>query len=188
MPKDKRDEARSIANASGFPLQIRIAYDSNLPRQGFVGGWRTVLQEHQWHSNETGAWGFIDLIVSSTSDNNVPPHYYMVIECKRVRDSTYVFLMPNKNRKLKSYARIWCSEFHNSKWKSFDWVDCHFAPSTYDSKFCAIPGQESGRKTILEKTASNLRRDVPATQCRPLARSRKLKGERRLLVQYSFEL
>jgi hypothetical protein len=34
----------------------------------------------------------------------------------------------------------------------------------------------------------SLRRDVPATQCRPLARSQKLKAERRLLVQYSFEL
>jgi len=156
MPRDKNDEARSIANSSGFPLQIKIAHDSNLPKQGHVGGWRTHLEEHRWHSNETGSWGFIDLIVSSTPDSTALPSYYMVIECKRVRDSTYVFLLPDKNKNLRSHAKIWCSYFANSKWKYFDWKNCQFDPSTYESKFCAIPGQESGRNTILEKTAFNL--------------------------------
>ena len=162
MTKDEKNRALSTANASGFPLQIRIAHDSNLRKEGWGKGWHTLLEEHPWFSIETGSEGFIDLIVSSIPESKGLPSHYMVIECKRVRDSTYVFLVPNKNKNLRSYAKIWFSHFANSKWEFSGWKKCTFDPQTYESKFCAIPGQKSGRRTILEKTAFDLIESVEA--------------------------
>ena len=163
MPKDRKDEARSIANSSGFPLQIKIAHDSNLPKEGYVGGWHTFLEEHPWSSNETSSGGFIDLIVLSDRRSAGLPSYVMVIECKRVKDSTYVFLVPKKNGKSRSYAKIWVSSFDgDSKNDIFGWHRDSFDPVTYESKFCAIQGAKKGRKTILEKIAFELVESVEA--------------------------
>lgn len=44
----------------------------------------------------------------------------------------------------------------------FGWCDWQVEPPSYESQFCAIPGQEQGRRTILERTASELIESIEA--------------------------
>ena len=158
MGKDLNKISRSIANSSGFPLQIRIAHDANS-----TSNWEVFLEEHPWHSNETGSEGFIDLVVR---DQNHAVQA-MVIECKRVRDTAWVFLIPKvkqtKDPRIeRSHVRLWFSSHCHVKWNEFGWSDCQANPFTYESKFCAIQGQESGRRNLLERTAFDLIESVEA--------------------------
>jgi len=58
-------------------------------------------------------------------------------------------------------------------------------PEIFRALIGKAPTSPQGAEKVVPKI---LRRDVPATQCRPLARSQKLKAERRMLMQYSFDL
>jgi hypothetical protein len=137
----------TVANASGFPLQIGV---SNAVNQS--SRWRVVLEEHPWRSDEVGSEGFIDLVVEDRNS-----HFEtFVIECKRVRQTAWVFLLPKLPSSLRSRATVFGSQLEDSKWRHFGWEDWQADPVTYQSQYCAIPGQDQGRKNILERSASDL--------------------------------
>jgi hypothetical protein len=135
------------ANASGFPLQIATAHIVNQSRR-----WRVLFQEHAWQSTTSGAEGFVDIVAITRIDNT----YAMVLECKRVRQAAWVFLIPQPSAPPSSQISVWCSEREDFKWTEYYWKRWHLEPSTHQSEYCAIPGQEQGRKTLLERTASEL--------------------------------
>lgn len=148
MSNDKlQKQSRSIANSSGFPLQIRIA---EIVRSS--SNWRVILEEHPWSSAETQSENFIDIIIEGKYDN----FQVMVIECKRVRQAEWVFLIPHPSPRKSISARIWESAYINTVWRIYEWTDSPAEPESYESKFCSIQGQESGRKTLLERTAAEL--------------------------------
>jgi len=140
--------SRPIANSSGFPLQIRIA-----EIVGSSSIWRVLLEEHPWASAETQSEGFIDIIIEGRDPVDFQA---MVIECKRVRQTSWVFLIPKPSPNERTHARLWHSRHNYKKWNNFGWEDRQTEPKSYESKFCAIQGQEGGRKTLLERTASEL--------------------------------
>lgn len=144
MSNEFEKQARSIANSSGFPLQILVA---NIAESS--SKWKVLLEEHPWKSNETGSEGFLDLIL-------IKQRLAMVIECKRVRDAKWVFLIPNPEPSQRYHARLWESTYTEGRWNKFGWVDWPADPSSYESQFCAISGQERGRLTLLERTAAEL--------------------------------
>jgi len=135
-------QARSIANSSGFPLQIRIA---NLARSSYH--WQILLEEHPWCSSETNSAGFIDIVLRHKTEQ----YLTIVIECKRVVQSDWVFLIPKTHPNKRTHACVW-----DSSQERLDWWNWQVEPPSYESQFCAIRGQESGRKAILERTASEL--------------------------------
>lgn len=148
MSNDFAKQARSIANSSGFPLQIRVA---NLAKSS--SQWQVVLEEHPWYSSETNSTGFIDIVLKHKEDQFLT----LVIECKRVRQTEWVFLIPKANPDKRTHARIW-----DSSQEHFDWRTWQVEPPSYESQYCAIPGQEQGRRTMIERTASELIESIEA--------------------------
>ena len=132
-----------IVNKSGFPLQIGVRHliDES------VGGWHTLAEEHPWNHPEWSNAGFIDLIV--TDSNNVQR---LVIECKRVQNTSWIFLVEPKN-KSRSYARFWATKKGLSR---NGYNDGHLEPSSPQSEFCVVPGQDSKSKPMLERIAAKL--------------------------------
>jgi hypothetical protein len=141
---------KKIVDSSGFPLQLRIA--DIIKTSGY---WKFPLEEHPWRSSDGQSEGFIDLITFH------PYITAMVIECKRVRQTAWVFLIPEINPDEITTSRLWLSVYSN-QWKAFAYEEFHFMPKSYTSKYCAIPGQEQGRRNSLEKTAAELIESVEA--------------------------
>lgn len=136
---------RSIANSSGFPLQIRIGHVANSS-----ANWRIHLEEHPWQSIDNSTEGFIDLVLIEVHGVQT-----MVVECKRVRDSLWVFMIPRVDCRERTHVRLWESSQSNDGWNEFGWKDWQGVAS-HEAKYCAIPGQEGGRKNLIERTASDL--------------------------------
>ncbi|MFI5331364.1 MAG: hypothetical protein ACHQ2F_10095 [Desulfobaccales bacterium] len=148
MSDESEKQARSIANSSGFPLQIRVA---NIAESS--SRWKVLLKEHPWRSDETGSEGFLDLVLFKPG---LHKRDVMVIECKRVKQSQWVFLIPDPQPSRQYNTCVWETKYTYENWKNFDWVDRMVEPDSYESQFCAIPGQEQGRRNLLERTAVEL--------------------------------
>jgi hypothetical protein len=153
MIKDLNQEPRVVADSSGFPLQIGAMHAINQSLE-----WRVVVEEHPWQSEEAGSEGFIDIVAM----NRYPGCGAMVMECKRVRQSAWAFLMVKTPPSLRSHASVWDSRRGDGKWMNYGWATWQADPCTYESPYCAIPGQEQGRRNLLERTASDLVHSVEA--------------------------
>ena len=153
MGSDLNQEPSVVANSSGFPLQIGVMHAVNQSSE-----WRVVVEEHPWRSEETGSEGFIDIVAM----NRPPGFAAMIIECKRVRKAAWVFLIPKTPPSSSSQATIWDSNRADRKWLIHGWRNWQADPTTFQSQYCAIPGQEQGRRNLLERTASDLVESVEA--------------------------
>lgn len=153
MGSDLNQEPRKVANSSGFALQLGVIHSINQSRD-----WRVVVEEHPWRSQERGSEGFIDIVAM----NSHPGFGAMVIECKRVRQAAWVFLIPKTSPSLSGHVTVWYTRRTESNWIKSGWARCQADPSTYQSQYCAIPGQDQGRRTLLERTASDLIESVEA--------------------------
>ena len=144
----------SSANASGFPLQMATVSAINKSDH-----WRVVVEEHPWRT-EGRSQGYIDIIARNRQRN--PSLDYLVIECKRVRQTGWVFLVPKELSSDRRQARLWNSKLANMVWQKYDWDNLPSDPTSYQSVYCAIPGQDQGRMNLLERTASELIDSVEA--------------------------
>ncbi len=82
-----QQKLEDFVNQSGFPLQIAVANTVNQSTKG--NGWNALYTEHAWHDSVTGEDGFIDLVL-----RNRHTGWTLVVECKRVLDSSWIFLIP----------------------------------------------------------------------------------------------
>lgn len=143
------DKLREQVNRSGFPLQIALehtissSYDSH--------GWRVYSKEHSWRNIDAGTSGFIDLALLDRFSTSI-----MVVECKRVQNSHWIFLNPFNGGNNRRHAKTWISLIEGDEVKSFDWADIAIDPSTPESEFCVVPGQDSKSKPMLERVAADL--------------------------------
>lgn len=141
-------DALYVVNSSGFPLQIAVhnaVESAQLP-------WRVVHREHAWRNDLDGGYGFIDLVVehSETRDS-------VVVECKRVQDSTWYFLDHKGNAILRRQCKAWSTYFEGDSLKHFGWADFAVQPWTPQAEFCCVRGQSSNNtNTFLERVASEL--------------------------------
>jgi hypothetical protein len=147
MSNDLQKHAKSIADKSGFPLQIRLANIASSSQR-----WELFLEEHPWHSKRTNSSGFIDLIIRKSE---VTLQTLFLIECKRVQDKQWVFLIPETTSCLRSNTRFWRSMHHLSEWNIFDWYDSQIEPQSFESKFCVMEG-EHGRRDLLDRLSFEL--------------------------------
>lgn len=132
-------------NASGFPLQLALA---NAVRAGSGNGWTVLYEEHAWKLGEDS--GFMDLVLEDQYKT-----WLMNIECKRVRDTDWIFLRPNGATSKRKHAKLWVT--HRSPQNTFcDWTDVPMDPGTAESQYCVVPGQDAKARPMLERVAASV--------------------------------
>lgn len=155
-------------NRSGFPLQIGLAHaiDSSQKEHG----WRVLHQEHGWKHAHTDESGFIDLVVE-----NQPSTVILNIECKRPQDATWQFLLPAPKNKHRRRCKFWATYGGNSRLTHFDWVDLTIEPTSYESTFCVVAGQDAKSRPMLERIAATV---VESTEALAQEEAALLKNQR----------
>jgi hypothetical protein len=143
------EKLKNLVNSSGFPLQIGLAHQIDLTRQSH--GWRILLTEHPWQHPETSENGFIDIVVENQYETQV-----MVIECKRVRDTEWLFLIPKENPNPRAVANTWITYLQGDNARKFNWTNLSPDPTSYQSEFCVVHGQDPKAKPMLERVAAQL--------------------------------
>jgi len=155
--KDSQKTLTALVNSSGFPLQIAIEH--LIDRTTREHGWKTLLREHPWKNDNYNTSGFIDLIVEDSRDKE----QVLVIECKRVKEAQWVFLVPKLDSIDRKVCHCWVSQ-RNQK-SSLDtkcgWSNETKPPVTQLSEFCTVHGHDPKYRPMLERVASEL---VDATE------------------------
>ena len=139
-----------IANDSGFPLQIAVEHQVTATTASH--GWRVRYIEHSWINRQDDQSGFIDLVLQD--------HYattFMVVECKRVREATWLFLRSDGADMKQRHSKSWISHYSNGVVKSFGWGDIAVDPPCHEALFCATRGQSTNdKRTMLERIGGEL--------------------------------
>jgi hypothetical protein len=157
MSNDSAETYLKLVNSSGFPLQVGIKYAverlSHEWHRKSIPKWGVLAEEHPWENKLSGESGFIDLVL----ENERKPHV-LVTECKRVRDTHWIFLVDSDDAEVSERAKSWIT-FPSKQF--FGWLDLSVVPMTYESKYCVVPGQDAKAKPMLERIASSV---VQATE------------------------
>jgi len=143
-------------NDSGFPLQIAVhrCIDETKSQHG----WRVKYSEHAWMDHREGKSGFLDLVLQNQHGTS-----YMAVECKRPRDTEWVFLHSAGAMKSRAHAQGWVSYFTGGSMSRFGWSQLALDPTCAEAQFCAVRGQTAGERiTLIEKTSAEL---TLATEC-----------------------
>lgn len=141
-------------NQSGFPLQIGLT--DLIQRTTAQHGWKVLFVEHSWKNELDNDSGFIDIVIEDKHSTSV-----MLIECKRVLDSSWIFLVPNQKAKPRRHAKAWLTRYSRDCFKHLNWADLSLNPDSPESEFCVIPGQDPRSKPMLERVAAEV---VSATE------------------------
>jgi hypothetical protein len=139
-----------IANDSGFPLQIAVEHQ--VTGTTVSHGWRVRYVEHSWSNRFDGQSGFIDLVLQDRYGTT-----FLVVECKRVRESTWLFLRPDGANKERRHSKSWITHYSEGAMKSFGWGDLAVDPPCHEALFCATRGQSTNdKRTMLERIGGEL--------------------------------
>lgn len=141
-------------NQSGFPLQIGLV--SLVQRTTDQHGWKVLFVEHSWKNELDNDSGFIDIVLENKYGTSV-----MLVECKRVLDSSWIFLVPSQKSKPRRQAKAWLTRYANDCFKHMWWADLSLDPDSLESEFCVVPGQDPKSKPMLERVAGEV---VSATE------------------------
>jgi hypothetical protein len=139
-----------IANDSGFPLQIAVEHQ--VTSTSTSHGWRVRYIEHSWINRHDGQSGFIDLVLQDRHATT-----FLVVECKRVKEATWLFLRSDGADKKRRHSKSWISHYDDGKMKSFGWGDLAIDPPCHEALFCATRGQSvNDKRTMLERIGGEL--------------------------------
>jgi hypothetical protein len=146
--------ARAI-NESGFPLQVGLKLLAN------TGDWRVALSEPAWRDPNSEDPKFIDIVLRGRG----PGPLRLVIECKRARDTEWIFLREptsyaDCNNRLNVRARL--AVRRQSGPGVVDWTDIPFIPGSAEANYCVIRKNRQRSQDLLEKTAAELVRATEA--------------------------
>lgn len=143
---DERDkQLTSIANASGFLFQLRVAHLVNSTYNRHSG--RILVSEHPWKDADTGEGGFIDLVIARD-------YIRLVVECKRVTEGAWVFLVPEAEATETGNTRALITRNYTNGRKTTDWEDIGLDPSSFETAFCVVRGGGEGDRPLLERLAA----------------------------------
>lgn len=143
-------ELLKIANDSGFPLQIAVEHQ--ITDTASSHGWGVRYSEHSWINRQDGQSGFIDLVLQDRHKTT-----FLVVECKRVRDATWLFLRSDGADKKRRHSKSWISCYINGVMKFFGWKDLAIDPPCHEALFCATRGQSTNdKRTMLERIGGEL--------------------------------
>jgi hypothetical protein len=148
MTTEADAQSLDIANASGFPFQIVV--ETLVHETEPAHNWRVLHREHGWVLN--GDSGFIDLVLRDRSGRR-----FMVVECKRLREATWVFLPADGDPRPRRHVNGWVSWYDGGEQKVFGWCDLSGEPAGPEAPFCAMRGQDaSGQRSLLERVGGEL--------------------------------
>lgn len=144
-------DLKKLANSSGFVLQIGLERAIRETEQQH--SWEVVSREHPWAVGE--ASGFIDLVLAKG-------FVIAAIECKRTRDGTWLFLVPDGEERKRSDTRaLWVAgKADGHSLCGWDWIK--HLPSSYVSSFCIVRGTGETDRPLLERLCSTLLSSVDA--------------------------
>lgn len=145
-------------NRSGFPLQIALEHAVSTASFPSLFGekWVVSFSEHSWRRESDNSSGFIDLIVENHSRNVA-----LVVECKRVVDTSWLFLADNKSRGRR-HAKAWVTKTAGDKATTFGFADLTLEPTTPESEFCVVDGQDAKSQPMLERVAGGVVSSIEA--------------------------
>lgn len=152
MPEQDRDLLK-LMNAAGFLFQLRV--QDEIERTSPTHQKSVVAREHRWIDPETGREGFIDLVVTTGTNGK------MVVECKRVRDSEWIFLVPTGSDKTQRARVLWTKKFDETRQGSA-WNQFMLTPPSVESEFCIVRGQDRDQQPMLERLSSIVLRSAEA--------------------------
>jgi hypothetical protein len=135
-----------IINQSGFPLQLAV--DELLRQKGDDIGWTVLYREHGW-SNPDGQSGFADLVLEDRYRSSV-----MVLECKRVLDSDWLFLEESGANNETIRTRAWVNNTPGHGKEHSGYYDLSARPKSAESMYCVIAGQDQKSRPLLERVAA----------------------------------
>lgn len=134
-------------NSSGFPLQIAI--ENHVHDTCSEHGWRTRYTEHSWNNEITGESGFIDLVLANQYGTQ-----FLVVECKRVMDTSWIFLASEKAKNTQLHAKSFVLNKDENNLKRYGWADLILEPSTPESQYCVIPGTDNRSHSLIERASA----------------------------------
>lgn len=146
MDNEKLSEA---INRSGFPLQIGLEYLINQTREAH--GWRVIFSEHSWRNPTDGCSGFIDLVLEDRLGTSV-----LIVESKRVLETSWLFLVEDQKQLRRRHAKSWLSRYTNGKHTYFGLKELTLEPTTPQSQYCVVDGQDPKSRPMLEKVGADV--------------------------------
>lgn len=141
------DETLSkLVNQSGFPLQLAIQHlvEQHEPDTG----WRVLYREHGWTS-PGGSTGFADLVLEDKYDSSV-----LVLECKRVLESDWIFTIDRMLYKSTDKTRAWVTNTPDHGREHFGYFDARVQPACQEAMFCIVAGQDTKSRPLLERISA----------------------------------
>lgn len=83
----------------------------------------------------------------------------MVVECKRVTDATWIFLVPSTASPKRNANVLWTRRFDDQK-QFAAWDELLLNPESLISSFCIVRGQGEKDQPMLERISSILLRST----------------------------
>jgi hypothetical protein len=146
MPSDDSKLVK-LVNASGFLFQLKV--EQLISETSEDHGKSILAREHKWVDSSDGNEGFIDLITSAGTNGKI------IIECKRVRDADWVFLVPYDAKETKNTRVPWSRRISDAH-QGVAWDDFGFKPESLEAEFCVIRGQGEKQTPMLERLSGIL--------------------------------
>jgi hypothetical protein len=143
----------NLVNSSGFLFQLRVEQEirDTQPKHG-----KSVLaREHRWVHPRSGEEGFIDLITTAGTNGKI------IIECKRVRQAEWIFLVPHGAKETRSTRVLWSKRFTESR-QGAAWDQFAFQRDSLEAEFCIIRGHADSQQPMLERLSTTLLASVEA--------------------------
>jgi len=166
---ENKESLLNIVNASGFLFQLRIEKEIKAMDHYGTGKWIIAAQEHRWFDLQGESDGFIDLVLKAGIMR-------MVIECKRVTDANWVFLIPDGHREMARTRVRWTLRNPNNA-SIADWHDFHISPPSPEAAFCIVRGQGEKDTPMLERLSSLVLRSVESLADQELGFTSRSGGE-----------
>lgn len=136
-------------NRSGFPLQICL--EDYIERTSSQHGWKILYSEHSWKNQNDGCSGFIDIVLENKCKYSV-----LIVEAKRVLNSSWIFLVTDSKQMSRRHAKSWFTRYKDNKFTYFGWQDISLEPSTVESQFCVVDGQDPKSRPMVERIAADV--------------------------------
>lgn len=142
--EDETKKLRDQVNRSGYPFEIAVA--NEVERISSNTKWNILSKEHPWRSHVGEYGGYIDLVIGYGIVR-------LVIECKRPKEATWIFLVSNENSKKVFRFKAALAHLESRK---IEWQEWRLFPASAESDFCIVRGQNDKSTPTLERISGIL--------------------------------
>lgn len=135
--------------------------------------WDVFAREYRWRDPVSQDDKYADLVLGRGDIMR------MVIECKRLQDTSWVFLQPEDEQKSRPVKLYWCHTQVDEPYLA-GWDDFGVKDSYPHSEFCIQ--QTKGQRLVLENLAGELLRSIEYLAAEDASTSRSTDGAERMFL------